>query len=226
MNTISEVPPKEQQRAVPHRIGVWRSASTTASVAYVIATVCGVALAFFAVEPIQACFVAAWWIFVMVVIRSDLADFLIPDHASLGIALLGLAAIGTRSLWIPEPSPWPSLPWSHGAIAVLAAMVQGATAAAVLWVVGRTFRAIRGFDGLGFGDVKLAGASAIWLDPWQQALALHLATLTAIGVVLLTRNEGLRAGDGALPFGAFLAPAAWITYLAVTMGPQWFEVAP
>ena len=143
----------------------------------------------------------AFWAAAVAVVRSDLRDFIIPDEASLGIAALGLAvAAGT--------------PWLLGdGVAATArtaadAAAVGAGAFAAFWIVGASFRAA-GRDALGFGDVKLAGACALWLSPADAALALELAALGAIATLLATRRDGsLR--DTAVPFGAFLAPAAWL----------------
>ena len=143
----------------------------------------------------------AFWAIAVVVVRSDLRDFIIPDEASLGIAALGLAvAAGT--------------PWLLGdgraeaARAAADAAAVGAGAFATFWIIGAAFRAV-GRHALGFGDVKLAGACALWLSAADAALALELAALGAIGTLLATRREGsLR--ETAVPFGAFLAPAAWL----------------
>ena len=88
------------------------------------------------------------------------------------------------------------------------AAAAGAGAFAVFWAIGAAFRA-GGRDALGFGDVKLAGACAVSLTPADAALALEVAALGAIAVLLATRRGGTLR-DTAVPFGAFLAPAAWL----------------
>lgn len=143
----------------------------------------------------------AFWAVAVAIVRSDCLHFVIPDEASLALAALGLAtAAGV---------PWLS---GDGAAAAAAALrdaaAAGAGAFAVFWAIGAAFRA-GGRDALGFGDVKLAGACAMSLSPADAALALELAALGAIAVLLATRRGGpLR--DTAVPFGAFLAPAAWL----------------
>ncbi len=148
--------------------------------------------------------VLGWWWAVVAVVRSDLRDFTIPDGASLAIAALGLAvAAGT---------PW--LAGDDAAVAALsglAALATGAAGFATFALVGALFRRL-GRDALGFGDVKLAGASAIWLAPADAALALEIAALGAVAALLATRGGGsLR--DTAVPFGAFMAPAAWLVFV-------------
>lgn len=143
----------------------------------------------------------AFWAVAVSVVHSDRLHFVIPDEASLALAALGLAtAAGV---------PWLS---GEGAAAAAAALrdaaAAGAGAFAVFWAIGAAFRA-GGRDALGFGDVKLAGACAVSLTPADAALALEVAALGAIAVLLATRRGGTLR-DTAVPFGAFLAPAAWL----------------
>ena len=150
----------------------------------------------------------AWWPAVVAVVRSDLADYVIPDGASAFVALLGLA----QAVALPLSSA--ATP-GEAALAGIAALGTGAGAFLLFWAVGALVRRIGGRDALGFGDVKLAGASAIWLSPGDAALALEIAAFGAIAVLIAARRRG--AGrDTAVPFGAFMAPAAWLVYL---MGP-------
>ena len=78
------------------------------------------------------------------------------------------------------------------------------------------YRRWRGRDGLGLGDVKLAGVAGAWLGLTTIFAALELAALTALAAYLLTallRRRTLR-GTAFLPFGAFLAPCIWLGWLA------------
>ncbi|HEY0330283.1 MAG TPA: prepilin peptidase [Rhodopseudomonas sp.] len=178
-----------------------------------LAGAAGIGVAALTLDPLDAMFVSAWWPLVLVVMRSDIADYIIPDEASLAIATFGLlhaaaAAMATGS----------SLAGS--ALAVAGAAGTGLGAAALLWAIGRIFRLVRGHDGLGFGDMKLAGASAIWLAPTDACLALQLAAVAALGAAMLDRRMAADDQDGALPFGAFLAPAAWMVGLARLTAPD------
>ena len=148
--------------------------------------------------------VLAWWGAVVMVVRSDLRDFVIPDGASLLIAGLGLAVAGGAP-WLAGEGP------DEAALAGLAALATGVAAFTVFALVGALFRRF-GREALGFGDVKLAGASAVWLAPADAALALEIAALGAVLALLATRRGGsLR--DTAVPFGAFMAPAAWLVFV-------------
>ncbi len=151
--------------------------------------------------------VLAWWIAVVATIRSDLRHFIIPDEASFSTALLGLTlAIGVPLLRGDG--------LEGATTAGTAAVATGAGAFLIFWAIGAWFRHF-GRDALGFGDVKLAGAASVWLTPGDAAIALEIATLGAILVLLLRRTGSLR--ETAVPFGAFLAPAAWLVFVLAPM---------
>ncbi|MFN7089147.1 MAG: prepilin peptidase [Allorhizobium sp.] len=63
----------------------------------------------------------------------------------------------------------------------------------------------RGRIGLGLGDVKLAGASVLWLGPWNIPLYFFIASVSALvfagGLMLSTRFD-IRTTK--IPFGPFL----------------------
>ncbi len=146
-----------------------------------------------------------WLIAVVIVVRSDLTDYIIPDGTTAVIAVLGLGNAVVSA-------------WQGGAergdamLTGVAAASSGCLAFALFWAIGWCFRRFGQREALGFGDVKLAGALATWLAPADAALALEVAALAAIGVLLVGRRTGpLR--ETAVPFGAFMAPAAWLAFL-------------
>jgi leader peptidase (prepilin peptidase)/N-methyltransferase len=78
----------------------------------------------------------------------------------------------------------------------------------VLWGVQKAYRTVRGVDGLGGGDVKLAAMLGAWLG-WQGVLLTFLFGSFVGAVVGMTLASRGRAGARtALPYGVFLAPAA------------------
>ena len=152
-----------------------------------------------------------WWVAVVVTVRSDLAAFIIPDGASAATAALGLAVAAGEPLLGGEGA-------GAALSAVSGAVATGIGAFALFALVDVGFRRL-GRDALGFGDVKLAGAAAVWLTPGAAALALELAALGAIAALLARPRAGpLR--DTAVPFGAFLAPAAWLVYVLAPLVPD------
>ncbi len=102
---------------------------------------------------------------------------------------------------------------------VVLALIRAAAAAGVFLAIKLGYRALRGREGLGMGDVKLAGVAGAWLDWLAILVAVELAVLAALGVHLASlaiRRRPLRAA-GALPFGLYLAPAIWVAWLVQTM---------
>src|SRR6185295_8965709 len=78
------------------------------------------------------------------------------------------------------------------------------------------YRRWRGRDGLGLGDVKLAAVAGAWLGWVTITAVVELAALAALAAYLLAaarRRQPLK-GSAFLPFGAFLAPAIWLGWLA------------
>jgi len=132
----------------------------------------------------------------------DLDRFEIPDLGNLFLLVLGLA-------WTLEVSEFSMEAFAQG-------LLRSLVAGGVMLTVHYVYRIARGFDGLGLGDVKLAGAGAPWL--WWSHLAVTL--LIAVGAaiaVLVGRSvvSGQRVdAHAAVPLGAFLAPAIWITWFA------------
>ncbi|MCA1748747.1 MAG: A24 family peptidase, partial [Sphingomonadales bacterium] len=101
--------------------------------------------------------------------------------------------------------------WSDRAIGGLAGF-------AALFLIGEAYRLMRGREGLGAGDAKLLGALGIWFG-WQ-GLPLLLLTASAIGIAAAMALQWTRGGVDrltALPFGSFLAVAAWLMPLAPLM---------
>src|SRR5882724_3428034 len=134
---------------------------------------------------------------------SDFRRYIIPNEltgAALGLALLRAATIG------PEAG-WDGLSWAAGRALAIAlpflALMMG-------------YRWWRGRDGLGLGDIKLAGVAGAWLGFVTVFAVVELATLAALGAYFLTgaiRKRPFKA-TAILPFGVFLAPAIWFGWLA------------
>src|SRR6202011_2602500 len=74
---------------------------------------------------------------------------------------------------------------------------------------------MRGRQGIGLGDVKLAAVAGAWLGWIAMPIAIEIAALSALSV-FATRHFVFRRPVRAttrLPFGLFFAPAIWIGWL-------------
>jgi len=123
--------------------------------------------------------------------------------------LAGLGATG----WFAQP--------------VVVAVVGFVVGSGTSMLVAMLYRALRGRDGLGFGDVRLLGAMGLVLGPFvllAYALGNILGVLVAVPQMLLSRAGGPLSGRS-IPFGPFLAlggvltvlwgPAMWGWYLGL-----------
>jgi leader peptidase (prepilin peptidase)/N-methyltransferase len=128
--------------------------------------------------------------------------FIIPDELGASAFALGLAEIGFVH--------WPEMPTP-----ALDALIRAAAMSAAFFVFRLAYRRVRRREGMGLGDVKLAGVAGIWLNWPSLPIAVEIAALGALGFVGLRLILTRRALDPSakLPFGTFFAPAIWICWL-------------
>ena len=106
-----------------------------------------------------------------------------------------------------------------GLEAALTALSRAAFAAGLFLLVRIAYRVFRGREGLGLGDVKLAGAAGAWLSLPMLPIAVEIAAVTALAAYVFRqakRSRVLRAA-GRVPFGAYFAPAIWVGWVLDTL---------
>lgn len=130
----------------------------------------------------------------------DQRAFRIPDQLSLPLIPLGLFQVW----W-----SWPGELGDH-ALAALAG-------AAALYVLNAAYRRLRGFDGLGMGDIKLTAAAGAWVGLNGLVLVILIACAIGLSVVLLSAlwRGNNNVGRARLPFGSYeslalLATVFWL----------------
>jgi leader peptidase (prepilin peptidase)/N-methyltransferase len=126
----------------------------------------------------------------------DFRSLVIPDRLNLGLAGLGLTyqALSLKAV--------PVLP-----------ILSAAGVFAGFWLVRAAYRHFRGVAGLGFGDVKLAGVSAVWFSPWNLPFFLFAACFSAlIFVVFLSLRNGRLDRSARIPFGPFIGVGLMATW--------------
>ena len=144
---------------------------------------------------------------VMVAIAAiDAREFVIPNElvvAGLALGLLAASFAQTGSIVV-----------NIGSSALRALLLAGLFFG-FRWI----YRRIRGYDGLGLGDVKLAAVAGLWLDWMSAAIAIDIAALSALAFVLIGVARGRKVSrQTKVPFGLFFAPAIWLGWLlAVTI---------
>jgi leader peptidase (prepilin peptidase)/N-methyltransferase len=132
----------------------------------------------------------------------DARAYLLPDtitFSTLGCGLLAALALD------------PSSPWD----AVSGALARAALTAGALAALRIGYLRLRGKEGIGLGDVKLAGGVGAWLPLGDIAVCFALAAGAALLYVFVRHRLGdpLRK-TSRIPFGAFLCPSLWLVYYA------------
>ncbi len=149
---------------------------------------------------------AALALLMLTIALIDRRRFIIPNEltgAGLGLALIHAALL--------EPNAIP--------VAMAIAVVRGAVLASMILLVRYIYRRLRGREGIGLGDVKLAGVAGAWLDWSFMPIVVEIAACAAL-IVYLFRQYALGrpvSATSRLPFGLFFAPAIWVCWVLETM---------
>lgn len=148
-------------------------------------------------------FLAAGFAVVMLAIAViDYRSFIIPDW----LIIIGFALAIVRAA-AQEPT------LIFQAIAVAA--MRGIGLALFFLGLRIVYARLRGRQGLGLGDVKLALVAGAWLDWLMIPMAIELAAfaaLTGYALQRVVRGQSI-AATGRIPFGLFFAPAIWACWL-------------
>ena len=170
-------------------------------------------------------FCAAWAI-------AAAPGFALPALLLLGWTLIVLAIIDARTLILPDCLTLPlialgvcyaawinAMPGASASDHALEAIYSLAAAAAgflLMALVAKTFRSIRGIEGLGLGDAKLLAAAGTWVG--MAALPTVILLAAAGGLLINWISRRLTKprepfGSTPVPFGPYLAAGTWIVAL-------------
>jgi leader peptidase (prepilin peptidase)/N-methyltransferase len=145
--------------------------------------------------------------FAMIVLFfTDFDHQLLPDAVTLPGFVIGLAAAWFNP-FLGDPG------WQRIVLSVAGA----ALGSGILWGIGALYTRIRGVEGMGFGDVKMMAMVGAFTGPAGVAVTLFAASIVGAVVGLALIPLGNRDLKHALPFGCFLAPAA---FAAMLWGPK------
>jgi leader peptidase (prepilin peptidase)/N-methyltransferase len=148
---------------------------------------------------------------------------------ALGLLMLGIASVDARRFVVPNvlSAGGFALGVIHGAVAspdssfegAFMALWRAAFMAGLFLLVRIAYRRLRGRDGLGLGDVKLAGAAGAWLSLPMLPISIEIAAVTALAAYVFRQRKRARVlrAVGRIPFGAFFAPAIWLGWMLDTM---------
>ena len=122
---------------------------------------------------------------------------IIPDSL-----VLALAAGGALQLLLWGPVDF----WWRG--------FEAALVFAAAWLFRAGYRWLRGYDGLGFGDVKFVAAGTLWVGAEAIPGLLLIAVLSALVSLLILRTQGQDLnGKQAISFGPHLAVGLWCIWV-------------
>jgi leader peptidase (prepilin peptidase)/N-methyltransferase len=129
----------------------------------------------------------------------DLASLLIPDRYTAGILVVALAD------WWFEAGDFAALVWRIG---------PGGALMVLLCLFNVAYGRLRGRDGIGFGDIKLIGVSAVLVGLAGVGAQIVLASVAAFifSVIRAVRLRRPLRAAARVPFGTFLAPALVIVW--------------
>jgi leader peptidase (prepilin peptidase) / N-methyltransferase len=187
----------------PRRISLGRFANTKAlrSCAIGISAIIAVWVSLVSAPGIVGVLGACLGLIMLAIAVIDWHSYIIPDWLTAGGILLAIVCAAVRE---PEAI--------RQAIAL--ATLRGLALALVFFLLRYGYAKLRGCQGLGFGDVKLAFVAGSWLDWLTIPIAIELAAFAGITTYLL-RLFVLRQPISAttrMPFGLFFAPAIWICW--------------
>jgi leader peptidase (prepilin peptidase)/N-methyltransferase len=154
---------------------------------------------------------AALALLMLAIAIVDARRFIIPDQlsaAGFALGLINAAVIAPHEMWQ----------------AAGIAFARGAVLALLFYALRALYRRLRGRQGIGLGDVKLAAVAGAWLDWQTMPIAVEIAALAALGLIGIRHYASGRPLDTALkfPFGLFLAPSIWACWLleATLLAPR------
>lgn len=180
--------------------GLTRSGIAAVSIGFVAAG--AAAASVLAVPDLRGLLGAGLAMLMLAIAVIDARSFIVPNlltAAAFGLGVLH-AAIGN---------------WDTVGVALAIALLRAAIPALIFLAIKIGYRRLRGMEGLGWGDVKLAGVAGVWLDWATLPIAVEIAALAAIAFYVLRQylwGRSIRL-TSRLPFGLFLAPAVWLCWL-------------
>lgn len=142
----------------------------------------------------------------------------------LAIAMVTIAFIDWRRFIIPN---WLNvvafvLALVHAAVrepgslfeGIVIAILRAASVGLVFLAIRYGYALVRGRQGLGLGDVKLAAVAGAWLDWTVVPIAVEVAAFAALTAYLgrqLILGRSISVANR-IPFGTFFAPAIWLSW--------------
>lgn len=157
----------------------------------------------------------AWGLLVWLLFEGQIGQ--VWAWSIFGWFLLACAVVDARSQWLPDRLTVPLL-WTGLVASVLGATLVSTEDAVLVAVatfaslsaLNATFRALRGQDGLGGGDIKLMAAFACWMPPLMLAMVYLLANLGQVAWLLGNKRSSGPLGPSLCSSAAAVVLARWL----------------
>ncbi|MBR0994307.1 prepilin peptidase [Bradyrhizobium japonicum] len=122
---------------------------------------------------------------------------IIPDTLVVVLAVCGLAAV-----------------WLLDSDEIVYRLADVAIVAVAIVAFRSIYRWVRGYDGLGLGDVKFLAAATVWTGLRSLPVMLLIAVVSALACAFLLRSVRYEVdGRHAVPFGPHLAVGLWLAWV-------------
>ncbi len=180
--------------------GSWREIAALAALALVCA-----AISVWVAPDLPGWFGAGLAVTAIAIAAIDARYFIIPNDLNAVAFALGVwhAVVSTPDYFVP---------------AFIYSLLRAAVMALLFLALREVYRRVRGREGIGLGDVKLAAVAGAWLGWMTIPIAIEVAALSALavyGVRVYVRGQTIDTA-AKFPFGLFLAPSIWIGWLLET----------
>lgn len=171
-----------------------------------VGALAGIAAYLSAPDPGRAGLLLVWLISLLALTLADLRAFRLPNALVLACALAGAALVLAG-----DGTGWPDLPTR-----LRDAGIGALAGAGAFWLIRTGYSLLAGREGMGLGDVKLMGALGLVLGLQTLPIAVLMAAVAALCLALMRAARRGRTLNrlGRVPFGAALAVAAGVSYIA------------
>jgi leader peptidase (prepilin peptidase)/N-methyltransferase len=176
--------------------------------------------------PIAWCLVAGW-IWLLAGLRGNAAwPEILPAALYLSGILAAVCAIDARYGIIPNSLVIALVIGGLIEIVVsgppdrLQQVIEAGLFFIAAWLFRTGYHRLRGYHGLGFGDVKFASAGVLWIGIAAAPRLLIVAVLSALISLLILRTDGHRLDrTQAISFGPHLAIGLWLSWILDVLQP-------
>lgn len=128
----------------------------------------------------------------LILTLTDIYYYLLPDIFTLFIAIIGIIMSHLN----------------YTALTLSASAINFVYGYLLLFIPATLFKIIRGYNGLGGGDIKLMAGLSTWLPLPALPIVIIIASLSALIVMFITQTTNTK-----IAFGPFLAFAGWLALL-------------